>query len=55
MDFVEQIYMWKQNIKPFSDETLNIFLRKFWGSYILDLAKTDLALDLANSSERSKM
>ena len=37
-------FMWKQNMKSFSNETLNFFLRKFWDSYILDLAKTAWAL-----------
>ena len=36
--------MWKQNMKSFSNETLNFFLRKFWQSYMLDFAKTLLAL-----------
>ena len=38
------IYMWKRNMKSFSNETLNFFSRKFWASYILDLAKTVLVL-----------
>ena len=37
-------YMWKRNMKSFSNETLNFFFRKFWVSYILDLAKTVRAL-----------
>ena len=31
-------------MKYFSNEILNFFFRKFWASYILDLAKTVLAL-----------
>ena len=38
------IYIWKRNMKPFSNETLNVFVRKFCFSYILDLAKTVWAL-----------
>ena len=37
-------YMWKRNMKYFSNETPNFFFRKFWASYILDLAKTVKAL-----------
>ena len=37
-------YIWKQNMKSFSNETLNFFFRKFCFSYILDLAKTVWAL-----------
>ena len=36
-------YLWKRNLKSFSNET-NFFFRKFWASYILDLAKTVRAL-----------
>ena len=32
--------MWKPNMKSLSNGTLNFFFRKFWVSYILDLAKT---------------
>ena len=38
------LYMWKRNMESFSNETLNFFFRKFWASYILDLAKTVRAL-----------
>ena len=31
---------WKRNKKSFSNETLNFFFRKFWVSYIIDVAKT---------------
>ena len=31
-------------MKSFPNETLNFFFRKFWASYILDLAKTVRAL-----------
>ena len=37
-------YIWKQNMKSFSNETLNFSIRKFCFSYILDLAKTVWAL-----------
>ena len=37
-------YIWKQNMKSFSNETLNLFFRKFWRFYVLDPAKTVLAL-----------
>ena len=33
-------YMKTKYEKSFSNETLNFFFRKFWASYILDLAKT---------------
>ena len=39
--------MWKRNGKSFSNETLNFFFRKFWTSYILDLAKTVRALRIS--------
>ena len=32
--------IWKRNKKSFSNETLNFFFRKFWVSYIIDVAKT---------------
>ena len=32
--------MWKRNMKCFSNETLNFFLRKYWAYYILDLTQT---------------
>ena len=38
------IYIYKWNMKSFSNETLNFFFRKFCLSYILDLAKTVWAL-----------
>ena len=34
----------KRNMESFSNETLTFFLRKFWASYIFDLAKTARAL-----------
>ena len=37
-------YMKTKYEKSFSNETLNFFFRKFWASYILDLAKTVWAL-----------
>ena len=40
---VGEKYLWKRNLKSFSNET-NFFFRKFWASYILDLAKTVRAL-----------
>ena len=33
-------YIWRRNMKSFSNETLNFFFRKFCLSYILDLTKT---------------
>ena len=39
-------YIWKQNLKSFSNETLNSFFIKFCFSYILDLAKTVWALHI---------
>ena len=39
-------YIGKENMKSFFDETLNFFFRKFWASYILDLAKTVRALQI---------
>ena len=33
-------YMWNWNIKSFSNETINLFFRKFWASFIFDLAKS---------------
>ena len=33
-------------MKSFSNEALNLFLRKFWASYILDLATTVWALQI---------
>ena len=33
-------YIWNWNIKSFSNETINLFFRKFWASSILDLAKS---------------
>ena len=33
-------YIWKRNMKSFSNETLLFFFSKFYFSYILDLAKT---------------
>ena len=33
-------------MKTFSNETLNFFFRKFWPSYILELAKTVRALGI---------
>ena len=33
-------YVWNWNIKSFSNETINLFFRKFWASSILDLAKS---------------
>ena len=33
-------------MKSFSNETLNFFFRKFWASYMLDLAKTVRALQI---------
>ena len=39
-------YMQKGTMKPFSNEALNLFFRKFWASYILDLAKTVRALQI---------
>ena len=38
------IYIYKWNMKSFSNETLNFFFRKLCLSYILDLAKTVWAL-----------
>ena len=32
-------YIWKQNMKSFSTETLNFSFRKFLASYVFDLAK----------------
>ena len=39
-------HMWKQNMKSFHNQTLIFFFRKFWTFYILDLAKTVLALQI---------
>ena len=44
-NFIIYIYIYiyvcvKRNMKSFSNEILNFFVRKFWVSYILDLAKT---------------
>ena len=36
--------MWNWDMKSFSNETLNLFFKKLWASYILDLAKTVWAL-----------
>ena len=33
-------FLWKRNMKSLSNETLNIFFRKFWACYILDFVKT---------------
>ena len=33
-------YMWNWNIKSFSNETINLFFRKFWASFIFDLVKS---------------
>ena len=44
-------YIWKQNMKSFSNEALNLFFRKFWRFYVLDPAKTVLALRIL--SEKS--
>ena len=35
---VAKKYLWKQNLKSFSNETLDFFFRRFCFSYILDLA-----------------
>ena len=40
------IYIWNWNMKFFCNETLNFLFRKFWVSYILDLAKTVWALQI---------
>ena len=32
--------MRKQNMKSFSNETLNFIFKKFWASYVLHLAQT---------------
>ena len=45
--------MWKRNMKSFSDEILNFFFRKFWVSYILDIPKTVLALQLLSQKATS--
>ena len=39
-------YMWKRNMKSFSNETLILLFRKFWAPYILDLVKTVGALQI---------
>ena len=46
VSFNLQNKIWKQNMKPFSNKTLNFFLRKFCNSYILDFAKTVWALQI---------
>ena len=39
-------FIWNLNVKSFSNETLNVFFRKFCSSYILDLAKTVWVLQI---------
>ena len=41
-------------MKSFSNETLNFFLRKFWTSYILDLAKTVRPLQILSEKSNFK-
>ena len=39
-------YKWNWNMKSFFMETLNFLFRKFWASYVLDLAQTMWALQI---------
>ena len=42
------------NMKSFSNETLNLFCRKFWDSLILDLPKTVWALRILSQKSTGK-